>query len=99
MSTTIPIDKATKTRLFLLKNRIEQQEGRPISYTEFMQILIRNTERSQRVTDLSGFRQFQGILPHSAIEMFDKERELDLAAEERKGPFPKVKRKKQAERA
>ncbi|HME52801.1 MAG TPA: hypothetical protein VKM55_11330 [Candidatus Lokiarchaeia archaeon] len=85
MSTTIPIDKPTKTRLFLLKSRIEQQEGRSISYTELLQILIRNMELSHAPKHLSDFRKFQGILPKDSIEMFEKERALDLQAEERLG--------------
>ena len=83
VSTTIPIDKPTKARLFLLKNRIEQQEGRPINYSELLQILIKNMEFLQAPKHLNDFRKFQGILPSNAMESFRKERELDLKAEER----------------
>ena len=85
MSTTIPIDKPTKARLFFLKNRIEQQEGRPINYSELLQILIKNMEFSQAPKHLNEFRKFLVILSPDAMETFRKERELDLHAEERKG--------------
>ena len=82
MHTTIPVDKTTKTRLFKLKNRLELEEGRPISYTELVQILIQNMEREHSCSQLSEFKQFQGILRKKTKETFDQEREIDVAAEE-----------------
>ena len=83
MNTTIPVDQETENRLFKLKNRIENEEGHPINYTELIQILIRNMERNYIPKHLSEFRQFQGILPASVNEVFQQEREIDQKAEER----------------
>ncbi len=87
MSTTIPIDKATKARLFFLKTRIEQQEGRPINYSELLQMLMKNMELSQAPKHLSEFRKFQGILSKDAMAAFKNERAIDLQAEERSAPL------------
>lgn len=85
MNTTIPLSKETKILLFKLKSRLEQDEGRPINYDELMQILLRNTERSRPRVPLSEFQKLKGILSPHAEEVYEREHQLDLLAEERKG--------------
>jgi hypothetical protein len=85
LNTTIPLSKETKTLLFKLKSRLEQDEGRPINYDELMQILIRNREHSRPRVPLSEFQKLKGILSPQAEEVYEREHQLDLLEEERKG--------------
>ncbi len=44
-----------------MKSRLEQDEGRPINYDEFLQILIRETQKSRIHTSLSDFQKLKGV--------------------------------------
>ena len=82
--TTIPVDKQTKSQLFILKNNLEKVEGRAISYNELVQILLRNMQHTRERKKLGEFRKFRGSLPKDAVRIFEAERLKDLQAEESK---------------
>lgn len=90
MTTTIQITNETKRKLFDLKLKLEKEKGSAVTYNELINYLLEN--RKNYLTDrvnMKEFRQFEEILPESAVEKYWREKKRDFGREERKAPLKK----------
>ncbi len=90
MTTTIQITNETKRKLFDLKLKLEKEKGSAVTYNELINYLLEN--RKNYLTDrvnMKEFRQFEEILPESAVEKYWREKKRDFEREERKAPLKK----------
>ena len=63
MATTIQISEETKNKLFMIKNRLEKEWGRRVTYDESIQFLLKKEGREfNRQEFVSNIRKYQGIL-------------------------------------
>ncbi|MHA1205692.1 MAG: hypothetical protein K9W45_04295 [Candidatus Heimdallarchaeum aukensis] len=67
MSTTIQIKKETKEALFNIKNRLERELGRRLSYDEVIEYLLEKNESTFPKKVLS---EFAGTLETEAKEIY-----------------------------
>ncbi len=78
MTTTIQITNETKRKLFDLKLKLEKEKGSAVTYNELINYLLEN--RKNYLTDrvnMKEFRQFEEILPESAVEKYWREKKRD----------------------
>jgi len=92
MTTAIQIANETKRKLFDLKLKLEKEKGSAVTYNELINYLLENQKNylTDRV-NMKEFRQFEEILPESAVEEYWREKKIDLEREERKAPLKKEK--------
>lgn len=92
MTTTIQINNETKRKLFNLKLKLEKEKGNAVTYNELINYLLENQNNylTNRV-NMKEFREFEGILPESAVEEYWREKKRDLEREESKAPLKKEK--------
>ena len=90
MTTTIQVTNETKRKLFDLKLKLEKEKGSAVTYNELINYLLENQKNylTDRV-NMKEFRQFEGILPESAVEKYWKEKKRDFERKERKAPLKK----------
>ncbi len=90
MTTTIQIDDETKKKLFQIKLDLERERGIAVTYNEIIKNLIENQSYlHMKKVNMKDFRQFEGILPESALELYYKEKKQELEREERRAPLRK----------
>jgi len=63
IATTIQISEETKNKLFMIKNRLEKEWGRRVTYDEAIQFLLKEEGREfNRQEFVSNIRKYQGFL-------------------------------------
>ncbi|MHA1383493.1 MAG: hypothetical protein ACTSR3_07030 [Candidatus Helarchaeota archaeon] len=88
MTTTIQIDDSVKKKLFRIKLKIEEKKGSAVTYNEIIEFLITNQSTNIiRKKSLKDFRKLRGILPHSTLDLYLKEKQKELINEERRSPL------------
>jgi len=82
MATTIQIDEEIKRELFLLKNELERDLARSLTYNELIRILLdRNKKRQENPKKWQEFRKLKGSLSKDSIEILNSERAIDKNVE------------------
>ena len=88
LTTTIQIDDSVKKKLFRIKLKIEEKKGNAVTYNEIIEFLITNQSTNIiRKKNLKDFRKLRGFLPHSALDLYLKEKKKELINEERRSPL------------
>ncbi|MFO8018278.1 MAG: hypothetical protein R6U96_06550 [Promethearchaeia archaeon] len=88
MTTTIQIDDETKQKLFDIKLELERKKGSAISYNDLINFLLENQIRHNITRiNMKDFRDFEGILPDSALDLYYEEKHKELAREEQRAPL------------
>lgn len=88
MTTTIQIDDETKQKLFEIKLSLERKKGSAITYNDLINFLLENqiTHNIARI-NMKDFRDFEGILPDSALDLYYEEKKKELEREEQRAPL------------
>ncbi len=81
MATTIQVDTKIKERLFRLKLRISESEGRNVSYNEIIHRLLDNSAPTlePKVTNRLTMRKYCGTLPKGTLREWQEEKHRDFA--------------------
>ena len=88
MTTTIQIDDDTKERLFLLKLDLEKQRGKPISYNDLIEYLLKTQYRSSnKAKYIKEFKKLKGSLPKDALKEYLEEKRKNVEREEKIVPM------------
>lgn len=67
-----------------IKLDLEREKGSSVTYNEIINYLMENQPQSPiRKVNMKDFRQFEGILPNSALDLYYKEKKEELDREER----------------
>jgi hypothetical protein len=83
MATTIQIDEKTKQELFFLKNELEKNLARSLTYNEILQILLEKYRIISNVKhSWAEFRSLKGSISKDSLEILRKGRKIDKKAEE-----------------
>lgn len=85
MTTTIQISEETQKKLFQIKNALEDQKGKRVTYNEAINYLIQEHERKfDKDQFLNTMRKFRGIFKQGeATKILDESRQLDREREKR----------------
>jgi len=81
MATTIQVDAKIKERLFRLKLRISESEGRNVSYNEIILRLLDNSAPAleSKVVNRLAMRKYRGTLPKDTLKEWQEEKHRDFA--------------------
>ncbi len=81
MVTTIQVDSQTKDKLFHLKLKISELEGRNVSYNEIIQRLLKDFKSTKKniVINRLTMRKYCGTLPKNALKDWQEEKYKDFA--------------------
>lgn len=71
--TTIQIKEETKKALFMEKNRLERELGRPVTYDEVITQLLK--EKEERIKPERTLEELQGTLGKEAKKIYQELRE------------------------
>ncbi len=83
MYTTIKISEENRKRLFQVKNRLEENLDKALTYNETIGILIDKLAHVNRKDLVRGMASLKGILNESDFEFYKEMRAVDKRREDR----------------
>ena len=81
MVTTVQVDSEIKNKLFHLKLKISELEGRNVSYNEIIRRLLENSNltKTKRTKNRLIMRKYCGTLSKDTLKKWQKEKYKDFA--------------------
>ncbi|MHA1519408.1 MAG: hypothetical protein ACTSVZ_03510 [Promethearchaeota archaeon] len=81
MVTTIQVTSQIKDKLFRLKLKISELEGRNVSYNEIIHRLLQNSESTIKppIKNRLAMRKYRGSLPKNTLKEWQEEKYKDFS--------------------